>query len=81
MSNHYHLVLRIDPISAQSWSLDEVIQRWLYLHKGPFLIQQYQKDKTLDKVEINVITKIVDDWRARLSSISECMQQLNQVIA
>ena len=81
MSNHYHLVLRVDTLNSQSWSFDEVIQRWLCLHKGPFLIQKYQKGEALDKTEMNVIAKIVDDWRVRLSSISEFMQQLNQVIA
>jgi hypothetical protein len=30
---------------------------------------------------MNVLTRIVDDWRVRLASVSEFMQQLNQVIA
>ena len=30
---------------------------------------------------MKVLTRIVDDWRVRLASISEFMQQLNQVIA
>jgi hypothetical protein len=30
---------------------------------------------------MNVLTQIVDDWRVRLASVSEFMQQLNQVIA
>jgi hypothetical protein len=30
---------------------------------------------------MNVPTRIVDDWRHRLASVSEFMQQLNQVIA
>jgi REP element-mobilizing transposase RayT len=43
MSNHYHIVLKIEPEPAKAWSFDEVIQRWLCLHKGPFLIQRYQQ--------------------------------------
>jgi hypothetical protein len=31
--------------------------------------------------EMNVLRQIVDDWRIRLASVSEFMQQLNQVIA
>ena len=81
MSNHYHIVLKIDLASSQKWSFDEVIQRWLCLHKGPFLIQKYQKGDAISVAEMNVLTRIVDDWRLRLASVSEFMQQLNQVIA
>jgi hypothetical protein len=45
------------------------------------LIQKYQKGDTIGTVEMKVLTRIVDDWRLRLASISEFMQQLNQVIA
>jgi len=45
MSNHYHIVVKIDAATSKSWSFDEVIQRWLCIHKGPFLIQKYQKEK------------------------------------
>jgi REP element-mobilizing transposase RayT len=81
MSNHYHIVVKIDAVSSESWSFDEVIQRWLCIHKGPFLIQKYQKGDAIGVAEMNVMTRIVDDWRARLASVSEFMQQLNQVIA
>jgi REP element-mobilizing transposase RayT len=81
MSNHYHIVLKIDPEPAKAWSFDEVIQRWLCLHKGPFLIQKYQKGDVIGKAEMIVLIKIVEEWRTRLASISEFMQQLNQVIA
>jgi REP element-mobilizing transposase RayT len=81
MNNHYHIVLKIDPEPAKTWSFDEVIHRWLCLHKGPFLIQQYQKGGVIGKAEMNVLIKIVEEWRIRLASISEFMQQLNQVIA
>jgi len=81
MNNHYHIVLKIDPEPATTWSFDEVIQRWLCLHKGPFLIQKYQKGDVIGKAEMRVLIKIVEEWRIRLASISEFMQQLNQVIA
>jgi REP element-mobilizing transposase RayT len=81
MSNHYHIVFKVDPKTSKNWSFNEVIQRWLCIHKGPFLIQQYQKGDTFGVAEMKVLTRIVDDWRVRLASISEFMQQLNQVIA
>ena len=81
MSNHYHIVIKIDAQAPQSWSFDEVIQRWLCLYKGPFLVQKYQKGETLDTAEQRVLEDTVEDWRTRLGSLSEFMQQLNQVIA
>ncbi|MBL4827758.1 MAG: transposase [Spongiibacteraceae bacterium] len=81
MSNHYHIVLKIDALAPKDWSFDEVIQRWLCLHKGPFLIQKYQKGGSISAAEKRVLDDIVDDWRTRLCSLSEFMQQLNQVIA
>jgi REP element-mobilizing transposase RayT len=81
MSNHYHVVLKIDAATIENWSFDEVVQRWLCIHKGPFLIQKYQKGDIIGVAEMTVLTRIVDDWRVRLASVSEFMQQLNQVIA
>ena len=81
MSNHYHMVVKIDAAAIESWSFDEVIQRWLCLHKGPFLVQKYQNGDAIGVAEMNVLKNIVDNWRARLASLSEFMQQLNQVIA
>ena len=40
MSNHTHLVLCMDVDSANAWSDEEVVRRWLQLFKGTFLIQQ-----------------------------------------
>ena len=81
MSNHYHIVIKVDLETSSNWSFDEVIQRWLCIHKGPFLIQKYQKGDAIGTTEMKVLNLIVDDWRLRLASISEFMQQLNQVIA
>lgn len=39
MSNHYHIVLKIDADASDTWSFDEIVQRWLCLFKGPFLAQ------------------------------------------
>jgi hypothetical protein len=65
MSNHYHIVVKIDAATSKSWSFDEAIQRWLCLHKGPFLIQKHQKDDAIGAAEMNVLTRIMDDWRHR----------------
>jgi len=81
MSNHYHIVLKIDAKAPEKWSLKEVIQRWLSLHKGPFLVHKYVKNEILTPAEHEVLLSIIENWRLRLGSISEFMQQLNQSIA
>ncbi len=43
MSNHYHLVLRVDRERAQQWSQDEVIERWYQLYHGNELVDLYRK--------------------------------------
>ena len=81
MSNHYHLVLHVDSNRAQSWSDDEVIQRWLSLYKGPPLIHRYLKNKTLLAAEMRAVNDITNEWRQRLGSISWFMSKLNEHIA
>jgi REP element-mobilizing transposase RayT len=49
MSNHYHIVVKLS--STQDWSDQEVLQRWLTLHKGPVLIQRYQGGEVLSPAE------------------------------
>ncbi len=79
MSNHYHIVVKLS--SSDELTQDEVIQRWLTLHRGPLLIQQYVQGKPLEKIEFDTITKITDVWRRRLSSLSWFMKCLNEPIA
>ena len=38
--------------TSENWSFDQVIQRWPCLHKGPFLIQKYQKGDTIGVAEM-----------------------------
>ena len=81
MSNHYHLVVRINPLQAQAWSEEEVIARWLTVFSGPVLIQRYRRGEALSKAEREQVGAIVAEWRQRLSSISWLMRILNESIA
>lgn len=35
MSNHYHLVLKLNPDAAKDWGLDQVLARWCRIFNGP----------------------------------------------
>lgn len=35
MSIHIHLVPRVISVEAEAWSVEEVIERWINLFKGP----------------------------------------------
>jgi hypothetical protein len=42
ISNHYHVVLYINQAGAESWTSNEVIDRWHLLYKGNALSQRYR---------------------------------------
>ena len=81
LSNHYHLVLKVDAKRAQAWTMDEVIARWNVLFAGPDLVKRYQTGKLLGAAELNKAKEIVEEWRARLVDISWYMGTLNEHIA
>ena len=41
MSNHYHVVLHVDKARAESWSKEEVVERWLQLYHGHMLVNRW----------------------------------------
>ena len=81
MSNHYHVALDVDADQAESWSRDDVIERWHRLFNGTQFSQHYARGESLSKVELNVLDKDVFTWRARLQDISWFMRVLNEAIA
>jgi len=81
MSNHYHLVIKVDKDAANSWSDDEVIARWYQLYNGNLLVDRYRKGEKLDRGSLFRINEIVEKWRVRLYDISWFMKNLNEFIA
>ena len=49
MSNHYHLVLKVNRDKALAYSDDEVIARWYQLYHGCVLVDRYLAGEVLDK--------------------------------
>jgi len=81
MSNHYHVVLHVDPIEAQAWDDAEVIRRWQEIFKGHPLARQFLAGEALSKAESQLLKTLVGEWRARLMDISWYMRCLNEFIA
>jgi len=81
MSNHYHVVLKIDHELSAQISDDEVIERWMQLFNGHILIQRYLKGDCKTEAEIAEVQMTIKLWRERLSDISWFMRCLNETIA
>lgn len=81
MSNHYHLILRIDQETAESWNSIEVIERWNELFSKPVIISRFLKGECTTSSEFKVVDEMIEKWRIRLMDISWFMRILNEFIA
>jgi REP element-mobilizing transposase RayT len=81
MSNHYHLILRVDTDTASTWSEQEVIDRWTRLFSTPVLVERYLRGQNNDQAADNKAREIIEQWRTRLTDISWFMRVLNESIA
>ena len=81
MSNHTHLVLRTRPDWVDSWSADEVAERWCRLFRGR-KAQREGKAYDEDKYErIRKDPEQVQRCRDRLKDLSWFMRCLNESLA
>jgi len=81
MSNHYHLVIRINAEEVRRWSDEEVINRWMKIFSGPPLMHQYLMNASLTRAELKCVADLIDTWRERLSDLSWFMRCINEPIA
>jgi len=81
MSNHYHVVLYINKEKADSWSVDQVIDRWQTLYKGHSLSQRYLSGQSMCEAEMDKLYELVAKWRKRLMKISWFIGRLNEKIS
>lgn len=81
MSNHYHVIVRIDDSRAKELTQSEVIARWRKLYKGPPVVRKYLGDAVLSEEESNSLSQLVNVWREQLANISRFMGNLNEYIA
>jgi len=81
LSNHYHLVLHVDPERCMAWDELEVARRWTRLFRGPTLVRAFAKGQSLTDAQRKVVQKHLADYRTRLGSLSWFMKCLNEPIA
>ncbi len=83
MSNHYHLVVRVDADRAQSWSQQEILERWTQMFDGPMLVQQVLAGKSdeMDQASLLRVEEFANNYRQRLADLSWFMRVLNETIA
>lgn len=80
MSNHYHLVLRVDSTRMSRLSHDEIVTRWTQLFCMPPLIQRW-RDGRASTAERMIAEELIERWRLRLIDISWYMRCLNEYLA
>lgn len=81
MSNHLHVVLRIDIETANRWTDREVLEQWHKLFKGDDVTQQFVKGELVEAHEVLRLKHTIASYRSRLCDISWFMRCLNEPIA
>ncbi|ABM01109.1 hypothetical protein SHAM105786_06490 [Shewanella amazonensis] len=81
MSNHYHLVLKINLATQKRLSHFEVIERWTQLFFGHPVAAKFLKGDSLEEGERLLLDSLIGEWQERLGSISWFMRCLNEEIA
>ena len=79
MSNHYHLVLKVN--DTKSWSDKQVLIQWDSLCKLPNLCQKFMGNEVMENIEKGEALVQIEEYRKRLMSVSWFMKYLNQYIA
>ena len=60
MSNHYHIVVRINAEEITQWSDEKVAQRWMQVFGGSLLMHQHLMNVDLTKTELSSLTQTLD---------------------
>jgi REP element-mobilizing transposase RayT len=81
MSNHYHIVVKINPDEAKGWQMQEVFQRWCSLYKGPLLVRKFLEGEELSAGELKTVEHFEVLFKKRLTDLSWFMKCLNEPIA
>ena len=83
MSNHYHLVVHLNPERAALWSDEEVLRRWTSLFAGPPLVGDYLSRGEMPATQTAraAVGKFAEVFRYRLQSLSWYVRLLNESVS
>ncbi|MDO6677083.1 transposase [Pseudomonadota bacterium] len=81
MSNHLHVVLKVDIDTAKNWSDFEVLTQWHKGFKGTLLTNKFVKGEVLNEFELQAVNDCITQYRLRLTDISWFMRSLCEPIA
>lgn len=82
LSNHYHLVIRVNPRLIERLSDREVARRWLRVYPGTRVLDGNWIEPTDERIdELLKDKKYIQRIRRRLAKVSWFMASLNQYIA
>lgn len=81
MSNHYHIVVKINVRRVADWTDEEVAQRWMQIFSGPQLMHQYLAGTELTEFQLKCVAELFALWRERLADLSWLMRCINEPIA
>ena len=81
MSNHYHIIVRIDKDQALRWTDKEVSDRWFQIFNGDLIVERWRSGELKSKAEENAAKSVINTWRHRLFDLSWFMRCINEHIA
>jgi REP element-mobilizing transposase RayT len=70
MSNHLHVVLKVDADKANSWSDKALLIQWHKGFKGTLLTRKFVNNEDLNDFEIGTVNDCIAEYRHRLIDIS-----------
>ncbi|MCO7225742.1 transposase [Pleionea sp. CnH1-48] len=80
MSNHYHLVVRLNDEGSVDWDEQEVIHRWRQLFSIPVIVERYLAGVATVAEQTKAL-ELIGNWKGRLCSLSWYMRCLNEHLA
>ena len=81
MSNHLHVVIKVDADKAKHWSDKDVLMQWHKGFKGTLLTHKFVKGEDLNEFERKTVNDCITQYRQRLVDISWFMRSLSEPIA
>ena len=68
-------------IEAESWTDNEVLERWTHLYTGPRAVQQWRANTLDNPADYETLNRLIAKYRNRLGDLGWFMKCLNEPIA